>query len=323
VDDVPHVGEMDPAFQRRDDGGNLVGRIGAERAGAQCYAVVDRVDRLQHPLQIWSVRDDARKAEYGPARIVRMDSHVDAVFFAHGHDGLEEVHEVGEQLFVVDFLVHREQILDARHALGLPAGKGEAVRVGVDLVEHGHRIDLFDQFLVVGKHRGSVASGLRQVRAGPVEYGHEVVADHADIFLAEHCEGLDVVVDVSVPFGKSRLDGVVDVDAFDTRDLEAVFRRVGLEGADALLFPQVARLLVVERGDDSRNPGNLADMLERNAVEAGSEPSECHLHFILLLDWHTNILAYKSGLSRRNTEKLYNNGTMFQKHGIIETEEHT
>ena len=278
---VAHVREVDAALERADDLGQVVLAAGAQRAGAQGHAVVRVVHHLQHAVQVLAAGDDARQAEHAPGRVVRMNGHIDVVLVAHGHDGLEEVLEVGEQRFVVHALVDLKQRLDLLHALGLPAGQDVAVGVRADRGEHVLGIERVHLRLVVGQHGGAVPAGLGQIGARPVKDRHEVVAHHVDVLFAQRGQGLDVVVDVHVAAGQARLDVVVYVDALDAADVQAARRHLVLERPDRLARPGLAGLGGVQGGDHARHPGNLANLLQRHAVIAGAVPAQCHFHGLI------------------------------------------
>lgn len=44
---------------------------------------------------------------------------------------------------------------------------------------------------------------------------HEIIADHMDIRLSQALQRGDVVVDILFPVGRTHLDRVVDIDAFN------------------------------------------------------------------------------------------------------------
>ena len=63
---------------------------------------------------------------------------------------------------------------------------------------------------------------MEQVGAGPVEDGHEVVADDLDTKLGQVADALLVVFDILVAGGQTDLDIVVHVDGLDNIHIKAV-----------------------------------------------------------------------------------------------------
>ena len=72
------------------------------------------------------------------------------------------------------------------HTLRLPAGEGHVVLLGEvqDILGHSLVIVL-DHILLIEQGGGAVADGVEQVGTGPVEDGHEVVADDLDAELGQ------------------------------------------------------------------------------------------------------------------------------------------
>ncbi len=123
---------------------------------------------------------------------------------------------------------------------------------------------------------------MEQVGAGPVEDGHEVVADDLDAELGQVADGLAVVFDQSVPGGKTDLDVVVNIDRFDHVHVEAVLIELLLHFSDFLYLPDFTGHFVVQRPDDAGDAGDLLDIGEADLVIALAVPTEAHLH------WHVN-----------------------------------
>ena len=236
------------------------------------------VHHLQHTMDVLLVDDDAGQAEHRPRRIVGMDGHIDAVFVAGGHDGLEEILEVIEQRLVVHALIDLEQRLDVLHALRLPAGQNEAVGRAADGVEHILGVQAVDVGLIVGQHGGAVIAGLGQIGARPVEHGHEVVAHHVDALFAQRGQGFDIIFDVHIAGGQAGLDVVVHVDALNAADLQAGRLDLLVEGVNGFARPGLAGLGGVEGGDDALHAGDLTNLLQSDAVMAGAVPAERHFH---------------------------------------------
>ena len=72
----------------------VVIRVRAKRAAAQRQAVAGAIDHLQNRLEVGVVFDDARQAENGKRRIVRVNGHLDARLLGGGDDGFEEIFEI-------------------------------------------------------------------------------------------------------------------------------------------------------------------------------------------------------------------------------------
>ncbi len=137
------------------------------------------------------IHQQAGQAEDIPRGIILMDGHFDVALVAGGHQSFQEVLQVLPQLFLGDRGVGLEQLVQLCHALRLPAGEGHVILLGEghDVLSHSLVIAL-DLVLLVEQCSGAVAYGVEQVGTGPVEDGHEVVADDLDTELgqvADHC----------------------------------------------------------------------------------------------------------------------------------------
>ena len=236
------------------------------------------VHHFHHAQDVGLVDDDAGKAEYAPGGVVRVNGHVDVIFVADGHDALQEIFQVGKKRLVVHAAVHFKQLFDVLHAFRFPAGHDGAVGVAGDGGKHFLRIQLIHGLLGVGEHGGAVRAYAGQLGSGPVEYGHEVVADQMDVCLSQILQGGDVVVDILVAVEKTGLDGVVDVDAFDAGKAQSGVLDLFFQGKDIGKLPHVPGRGVVQGGDHAGHAGDLTDLLQGHGVEAASVPSQCHLH---------------------------------------------
>ena len=237
--------EVNAAFAGTDDVGQVVIQIRAERTGAERDAVVGIVNRIEHLVNVFLVRDDARQIKHRPCGVVGMDRHFDAVLFAGRHDGFQEIHQVIEQLVCGDILVRFKQLLDVCKTFGFPAGHDETVGVGIGLVKEHLRVDGIDDGLVVGKHSGTVVARLCKVRARPVKDGHEVVAYHVDALVTEVFQGLDVVFDVLIARRQTDLDVVVDVDGLNAGNFQILRFHLRFQRGNFFSRPQLACLAVV------------------------------------------------------------------------------
>ena len=117
-----------------------------------------------------------------------------------------------------------------------------------------------------------------QVGAGPVEDGHEVVADDLDTELGQVADALLVVLDVLIAGGQADLDVVVDVDRLDNVHVEAVSVDLVCDLLDLVDLPDLAGHLVVQRPDDAGHAGDLLDVAEGDGVVALAIPAPTHFH---------------------------------------------
>ena len=254
--DAVHLAEV--ADDRRD----VVLHVGAQGAGAQAERVAGAVVELHHLVEALLVVRNARQAEDGPARIVRMAGHSDANLLAGRDDAVEEVLEVGQQLLLVDVLVQLKHMLQLGQALRLPARQGEAVGVFGGLLhdlDRGHRAELL---LVEVQAVGAVLRDLAgEVGAQPVEHRHEVVDDDLHAVLGEVADGLAVVLDVLVARGQTELDVLMDVDALDDLALKARGVHLVHVRLDFVLLPDLTSGLVIQHAHQTGAVRNLLDLL--------------------------------------------------------------
>ena len=275
---VPHMGEMNASLQSTDHARQVVLRISAVRPRAEGHAVVGVVHHLHHALKVGQAGDDPGQAEYAPSRVIRVDSHADIVSVTNRHNSFQEIFQVGEKLFLVHILIKGKELLDFRHTLRLPARHHISVGIPRDGIKHFFRIQSVDGLLAVGQNGGTVRPDAGQLRAGPVENGHEIIAHHMDILFAQVFQGADIVFDVTVPFRKSDFNGIVDVHTFDTRNMKPAGLHFLLQCMYSLLLPKVSGSRIVKSGDHARHTRDLADLLQRDRIEAAAVPAQCHFH---------------------------------------------
>ena len=277
--DVTDVSESDAVNMLADDGGNVVVGIGVQGAGAQSQAVVGMVDHLQEALDVLAVDQQAGQAEDIPGGIVHVDGHLDVALLTGGHNGLQEVLQVGPQLLVVHIGVVLEQLVQLGHTLGLPAGEGHVVLLGEvqDVLGHGVVVVL-DHALLIEQGGGAVADLVEQVGTGPVEDGHEVVADDLDAELGQVADALLVVLDQSVAGGLADLDVIMDVDGLDDVAVEAVSVQLVHDLLDFFLGPNFTGHLVMQSPNDAGNAGDLLDVGQLDGIIAFAVPTETHVH---------------------------------------------
>ena len=266
VMDVADVCECDAVAVLADDLSHIVVGVGVQAAGAEGQAVV-------------LVVHHAQQAEDVPRGIVHVDGHLDVALAAGGHQGFEEVLQVLPELFLSDRGVGLEQLVQLCHPLRLPAGEGHVVLLGEghDILSHGLVIAL-DLVLLVEQCGGAVADGVEQVGAGPVEDGHEVVADDLDTKLGQVADALLVVLDVLIAGGQADLDVVVDVDRLDNVHVEAVSVDLVCDLLDLVDLPDLAGHLVVQCPDDAGHAGDLLDVAQGDGVVALAIPAPTHFH---------------------------------------------
>ena len=286
VVDVADVAEGNAVAVLTDDLGTVIVGVCVQAAGAQGQAVVRIVHHLQEAVDAGLVHQQAGQAEDIPRGIVHVDGHLDVTLVAGGHQSLEEVLQVLPQLLLGDRGVGLEQLVQLCHALRLPAGEGHVVLLGEghDVLSHSLVIAL-DLVLLVEQCGRAIAYRVEQIGAGPVEDGHEVVADDLDAELGQVADALLVVLDILVAGGQADLDVVVDVDGLDDGGAEA--GRVDLvdDLLDLVLLPDLAGHLAVQRPDDLLDTGNLLDVAQGDGVIALTIPAPTHFHrhMVLLL----------------------------------------
>ena len=101
------------------------------------------------------------------------------------------------------------------------------------------------------KVRGAVGIVVEQVGAGPVEYGHEVVADAVDALGREVAQALLVDLNLVVAVRTAVLDGLYYWQALDDAPAHAVTLDILAQVADLLTGPYFPKGYVVQGGDDA------------------------------------------------------------------------
>lgn len=126
---------------------------GAQRACAESKTVVGIGHSVEKCADVGVARYDARQPENRHGWIVGVHAHIDAVFVAYGHDGVEEVSHVGAQLLGCYAFVEVEQGAEFLHGLKVVFGN-----VAVD-ESLGLDDNVFHQtMLSLGCHRGFICS---------------------------------------------------------------------------------------------------------------------------------------------------------------------
>ncbi len=305
--DVPQVEEVHAIPEPTHHARKVVVTARAERAGAERDAVRRIVDRLHHAGIVVLGRHDARQAEERERRIVGMTADADTCLRSDRHHLFEEVDEILPQPLRSDRaircemlaqLVEREAFCRARQAEDdVPRQRAPA-----RFVHRGEaaRCLLRDVFGIVGigackdvdVEGGEVrevephAGGARvqrpvEVRAGPVQDRHEIVADDLYAGRGEVAEALLPGGDMAAPIPALALDVLGHRQALDHGPVEAGGRVVctgdqALPCGDLLRRPDRAGRQVVQRGDDACCTG-LPHVIDRHRV-GWSEPAPAFLH---------------------------------------------
>ena len=172
-----------------------------------------------------------------------MNTEADSGRFGGRDDGLEKAAQVLAQGAVIDraiALEHGAQPLDlvAVERAGQPRHDGGEQRAPgriVGSVEPGARtferfgrpillsaracqhvdVECRELMRVEAKGRGAAGQGMAKLRAGPVENGHEIVADGVDALRTEISKRLAIGVEVGFRLRCRELDALMDGDALD------------------------------------------------------------------------------------------------------------
>ena len=277
--DVTNVGKGNAVAVLANDLRNIVVGVGVQRTGAQGQAVVGMVHHLQEAVDILAVDQQTGQTEDIPWGIVHMDGHLHVALLAGGHDGFQEILQVGPQLLVVHIGVVLEQLVQLGHTLRLPAGEGHIVLLGEvqNVFCHGVVVVL-DHALLIEQGSGAIANFVEQVGTGPVEDRHEVVADDLHAELGQVADALLVVLDQAVPSGLADLDVVMDVDRFHHIAVEAVGVELVHDLLDLVFFPNFTGHFVVQSPNNAGDTGDLLDVGQLDLVIAFAVPTETHVH---------------------------------------------
>ena len=163
-------------------------------------------------------------------------------------------------------------------SLSLPKGREAELRPllpGAGALEDVD-IEISELRVVEIQVRRSVRVLVEEVRPGPVEHGHEVVADAVDALGGKVAEGLLVHLDLLVPVGAAVFDGLHHGKRFHDAPPHAVTFDVFPEVADFLARPHLSEGDVVQRGHDPFH-ADLPQHRERDLVFL-TEPSPGFFH---------------------------------------------
>ena len=106
------VNEMDAVCKLLHKGSTVVGTAHAQGSGAEAQAVAGIGHGVNQGLEIGCAAHDAGQTQDGAGRVIGMDDELDAGFIGHGGYFLQEVDEVGAQLFGGDALVTVQFVLE-------------------------------------------------------------------------------------------------------------------------------------------------------------------------------------------------------------------
>src|SRR5690554_594252 len=115
-----------------------------------------------------------------------------------------------------------------------------------------------------------------QIGAGPVHYGHKVVADVVNAGLRQVAYGLSIVVQVASVVAAAGLDIVVQGHALDHRPFKSGALDQGLALVDGLQGPDLAGGNLVQSRNNTARP-RLGNLLQGYGVP-GPKPTPCLFH---------------------------------------------
>src|SRR6266446_9120249 len=265
--DVATVREVDPPLRPEapNDDWKIVLRVGGERSAAKGDAVREIVDDPGDALERRSAGDNAWQSKYRPRWIIRMQRHSHSGRCGDRNDALQEVRKVVPEFVLIHRAIRVEKFLEFVGAIGRrPTGQvGRSAR----------EIDLRERVVIERERGRAVVEPAREVCAHPIEYRHEVVAEHRHARAPHVADALAVVVDEAVARGAADLDVLVDGNALDDRQRHAVLLDIFAQRRDAIQRPRLSHRNVEERTNDAAHSWYLSDVRERNRV-ARSEPAK-------------------------------------------------
>ena len=264
-----------------------------ERSGAEAEAVRTVGHGGDQLAEVLGGGEDARQSENRVGGIVGVDDQFGPHLVGYGADLAQEGDEVAAQRLGIDPLVAVERLAELldREALLGSRQPGDHVARDELLLGLVHRLeagpgpgDLFGRVLREGGlalqdeevegHEGgpleaqrlrTVLDRVGEVRARPVEHGHEVVGDAPDAARREVADRLLVVLEVLPVFAFARLDVLVDGNTLDDRPDEPRLGDHRLPFADLLDGPDLAVRNMMQGVDDVRGP-RLADVREGDGI---------------------------------------------------------
>ena len=290
---VAEVGEVNAVRKFLHQQVRGVGIQAAQGTGAEREPAVHGGHFPDHPAHVLLITHDAGQPEDGPGRIVRMDGHADARFLADGHDLVEKVVQVLPQAGVVDALIAFEHVLELLrrqvvHRAGKPQQDGIRQRTAALPVQgleeaarpvqglrgivpfrpgalQNEQVEGSHTGGIIFQHAAAVFHRKSQIGARPVQNGHEVVADHLHPGPGEVAEALLVHFQVMLPVSGTRLDILMDGDAFRHHPVHALLLDHPAPFRHGFFRPEVSALHFMQGRHDSGS-ARLADVPQRNRV---------------------------------------------------------
>ena len=297
--DGTQVHEVDPVTEAPHHADEVMLACTAEGACAETESVGGVGHGIDKCLEIFCGGEHARQTEDGHRRVIGVDDHLDAGFVRYGADLGEEEDEVRTEAVGIYILITEqllaellecERLFATRQTHDHGAGKGLFLGFG-----HGSETcfgtgDLFSGVIGFGtlttedeevegdvggflEHEsvGAVGEDVIEVRACPIEHGHEVIRDHVDAACTEVTQGLLVVIDILEVVAFLRLDMLMYGHGLDTGPGETSRFDEGFAFGDLFDSPHFAVRDMVEGGDDTGSACHL-DVGEGDGV-VGTVPT--------------------------------------------------
>ena len=221
----------------------------------------------EKPVVVLLLANYPGKPEDIPRRVVGVYRHVHSRLVAYGHYLFEEEHQIFKEFLMAHALVFFEERAEFGRRIALvPAGEMKVF--GVERGERG---------MVVCKRFRPVGMTEMQVRAHPVEDGHEIVAYALHAHRGAVADVLLVRLDILCAGGLAELDVLVHGDGLDDFHFQSCGARhipVFLQGVEA---PHLSHRGVINGGDHPAHSLDLFDVRKRDAV-LFAVPAESHFH---------------------------------------------
>ncbi|MNS41113.1 hypothetical protein D3C72_734580 [compost metagenome] len=248
--------------------------------------------------------EDARQAEKRPRRIIAMGADVDADFFGNRRHLGEKVDQILLQPFAVDAVIGAQLFQKLGERITIRRARQTRADIAPERCDFciRHLSEAFCRFFYqpvriiglcvgalqdvnieggeIGKieaHRLRAVFGFpAQVGAGPVQHGHEIVADGADAGGGKAAQRLLPVGYMGFPIAGLGLDILGNRHAFH----HVPIKTAGLDGlmplCDFVDRPDVTGGDVMQRTDNAFRP-RLSRILNRDLVDR-AEPPPCMSH---------------------------------------------
>ena len=254
---------------------------------------VVRMDAHVHPALLADGHDRLQEVFHVGPELGLVDALVQVQELAELlHGGLVVLAEIAahEALRLDDDGLHQLVVLFRGHGLGERVGFGEDVPPlayarrepelrpllpGAGALEDVD-VEIGELGVVEIQVRGAVRVLMEQVRAGPVQHRHEVVADAVDALGGEVPQRLLVHFDLLVPVGTAVFDGLHDGERLHDAPAHAVALDILAQVADLLPRPHLSQRDVVQGGHDALH-ADLPQHRQRDLVFL-TEPSPGFFH---------------------------------------------